>query len=47
MDLFNEAEAAAEINDTEDCDEIVIAAHKRKKRAGKKERKKKIFPALK
>ena len=37
MDLFNEAEAAAEINDTEDCDEIVIAAHKRKKRAGKKE----------
>ena len=37
MDLFNEAEAAAEINDTEDCDGIVIAAHKRKKRAGKKE----------
>lgn len=37
MDLFNETEAAAEINDTEDGDEIVIAAHKRKKRAGKKE----------
>lgn len=37
MDLFNEAEATAEINDTDDGDEIVIAAHKRKKRAGKKE----------
>lgn len=37
MDLFNEAEVTAEINDTEDGDEIVIAAHKRKKRAGKKE----------
>ena len=37
MDLFNEAEVAAETNDTEDGDEIVIAAHKRKKRAGKKE----------
>ena len=34
MDLFNEAEATAEINDTEEDDEIVIAAHKRKKRAG-------------
>lgn len=37
MDLFNEAEVTEEINDTEDGDEIVIAAHKRKKRAGKKE----------
>ena len=37
MDLFNEAEVNAEINDTEAGDEIVIASHKRKKRTGKKE----------
>ena len=37
MDLFNEAEVNAQINDTEAGDEIVIASHKRKKRTGKKE----------
>ena len=37
MDLFNEAEVNAEINDTEAGDEIVIASHKRKKHTGKKE----------
>ena len=37
MDLFNEAEVNAEINEPESGDEIIIAAHKRKKRVGKKE----------
>lgn len=37
MDLFNEAEVNAEINEPEAGDEIVIASHKRKKHTGKKE----------